>query len=118
MRSRNRIPDTRVVNRPQRDHFGDNPYRGLVSAVVEKAITDVRNYATLAKGDRMGSPTHVAGSRKVASAAWCWLQSDLRDEPNRLTFVFCCDVLDMDPERVRALLKRLIGETAVFRLTH
>lgn len=117
MRSRNRIPDTRIVNRPDRTPQPD-PCISLISAVVDKALSDVRAYADLVNGKRLGSDFYLDKCRKFAVGAWNWLQSDVPDERGRLTFCFCCEVMDMDPERIRSLLARLIGPTAVFRLNH
>jgi hypothetical protein len=118
MRTRNRIADQRVISRPYRTPHEGNPCIGLITAVVDKAISDVRSYADLVNGKRMGSDWYLRECRKFAVSGWNWIKSDCPNEPGRLTFVFCCEALDMDPERIRVLLARLIGPTAVYRLNN
>ena len=118
MRSRNGVADHRIISRPYRTPFEGNPCLGLITAVVDKAMSDIRSYAELVNGDRIGSDWYLRECRKHAVSGWNWVKSDAKNEPGRLTFVFCCEALDMGPERIRVLLSRLIGSTAVYRLNN
>lgn len=118
MRTRNGVADQRVVSRPDRSPQAGVPCIELLKAVVDEAISDIRTYADLVNGKRIGKVSYLRQCRKFAVSGWNWIKSDSRNEPGRLTFVFCCESLDMDPERIRVLLARLIGPTAVYRLNN
>lgn len=73
------------------DHLA--PYRSLVAAVLRKGLLDA---TSMNKGERV--------------PAWVWMHDD-SDAP--MSFEWCCSVVGLDPEEVRArvvLARREVGK--------
>lgn len=116
MRTRNGVAEHRVTDREKTD-LRDDPCRSLLSAIMQQAITDIRTYAEIVNGNRITDQGYRMRARMNAKQGWAWLMSNTINARSRITFVLCCDNLDMDPQRIRGLLRQIIGPNAAYELT-
>jgi hypothetical protein len=108
VRSRSRSPDEYTVDPDYSSgrRAGVPPAQRLLIAIVRRAVWDYVLYKDLKK--REDPVLHEIG---VDAAGWLfWDGTEECDEEGRHTFLHICELLDLEPQKIRAIASRLTRE--------